>query len=238
MCFCGILLFACKSKKEVMEVKADAVKYSYSTGPCFGKCAVLKMDVYDSGKAVIYGRQNTKYLGEWSKQVSEDKMTLLDRAFKEANFPTLEDSYPSQIPDLPYIRITCVTDGIAKVVGGREDRPAKVVACEILLKEIIAEDNWTLIKAAELDEEMVGEKPEINDGQIIIKPAVGVRLALWLKKNKEPYGIRLIDRISAEDNYWLITYDKSKISAEDVLPLLEKDKEIESAKFNLEVENR
>jgi len=243
----GILLFffACKSTKEIVEeakAEEDRVFITLKKGPCFGNCPVYTLSVYNSGLAEFHGKSHTPNLGKFKKQISQEELDDLVLSCEDADILSMQERYPSQIADLPLITIKYVTDDTTKTVRGKEDRPMKLMALEKKLSEIVESDGWILVEAADLDNAGISppedQREELEKTEVIIQPADGVKLPIWLQKNKERYGIRLLDRISAEKNYWLITWNQAKGDPDEFMNALQRDPEIKMAQFNLKIENR
>ena len=82
-------------------------------------------------------------------------------------------------------------------------------------------------------------KPEVVliKEEVIIEPDSGLLLAKWIEAHNG-IGVRLIKRIAPGLNYYLITYDSSKISGENFLQLLKEDAQIKTAEFNKKTARR
>lgn len=86
--------------------------------PCFGKCPVDLLVIWDDGTVRYAGQQNVDRLGTWRGQLAPGALdAVLDRA-RKLGFWTLEETYPSggmRITDLP-------SEVIRLVDGEREHR--------------------------------------------------------------------------------------------------------------------
>jgi len=240
-----LFFFACKSTKETVEEQKikeeDRVFLSLKKGPCFGKCPVFTISIYKSGLAEFHGKAHTGNLGKFKKNISLAQLDDLMLSCEDADILSMLDMYPSQIADLPLITIKYMTDDSTKVVKGKEDRPAKLIAVERKLVDIVNSDGWELVEAANLDAGISppeDQREELVKTEIIIQPADGIKLPIWIQKNKKRYGIRLLDRISADKNYWLITWDQAKGDPDEFMDKLQRDPDIKMAQFNLKVEGR
>jgi len=238
-------LAACNSTKKVPTVKKevdDKIFLSLKKGPCFGKCPVYTISIYRSGFAELHGKAHTPNLGKFKKNLSKEQLNDLFLSCQDADLISMQDFYESQIADLPLITINYITDDSTKVIKGKEDRPPKLLAIQKKLEEMAKSSDWELVEPADVDNAGISppeeDMEELINTEIIIQPAEGIRLPQWIKKNKERYGIRLLDRISAEKNYWLITWDQSKGTPDEFLNALHRDPEIKLAQFNLKVESR
>ena len=62
-------------------------------------------------------------------------------------------------------------------------------------------------------------------------------LPRWFKSYEE-LGVRVLKRITPNQNYWLITYDQGKVKPEKMLAMLKADESIMEAEFNKETSTR
>ncbi len=241
-----LFMTACNSTKEAAQAKQmeeeDSMFLMLKKGPCFGNCPVFTLSVYKSGLAELHGKSNLANRGKYKKQLTQEELDDLNLSCEDADLISMQDNYPSQIADLPLITIKYVTEDSTKVIRGKENRPVKLEALERKLSAIVHAEDWTLVEAPE--GEIGGITPpeeqreELVKTEIIIQPAAGVLLPKWIQKNKERYGIRLLDRVSAKKNYWLITWDQAKGEPNEFLDKLHRDPEIQMAQFNMTVEPR
>ena len=233
-----ILFISCKSGKDVAIEGKSRVLYSIDRGPCFGKCPVYNMKIYETGFATYEGRPFARKLGKYEKQMSKDDMKKLAKAFKSADFFNFREIYESEIVDLPMVKISHNDGKQSKTVEGREDRPSKLMELQFMLEKIAESEDWKLVEAYKTREDLDNEeKDQIIYSEIIIEPATGVRLPVWFKE-KEGYGIKLKTKLSPEGNLWLITYDVSRFAPGEILDMLKSDPAILHAEFNKLIKNR
>ena len=57
-------------------------KIVYSKGPCFGKCPIYTLTIYNTGFAKFKGRKYTKMDGEFVKQLDKDTYVALIKVFR------------------------------------------------------------------------------------------------------------------------------------------------------------
>jgi len=237
------LMGACSSPKPISELTDADIEMSIERGPCFGKCPVYKMDIYQGGYAVFYGTRFAKKLGKHSKQLDKKTYKELVKKFKSSKFFDFKDEYESLIVDLASVSISYQEKGKRKTVTGKEDRPTKIMELQYALEKIAESDGWTLLEAAKEDSNLTIEAPKAEPEpveiktEIIIQPGPNTKLPIWFREN-EKYGLRLIRRISQEENLWLITYDTKNYQPEQMLNILKEDKALNSAQFNKNIEPR
>lgn len=238
-------IFSCGSQKEVTEgassqsekeeeIMGDPV-ITLTKGACFGTCPVYTLSIMKGGKMIFEGQKNTSKLGIYSQQISLEQMNELISLFEKYKFMELQDFYESRVADLPATAITYTKDGVTKKVVGKMERPQRVRDLEDKLTELAeSDDNWTLIKASE----NLKPNEKVMKDQIIITTTGGPQLARWFDKMRTNHGLRIVKRLSAASNTWLVSYNTKEYSGEDMLKILRSDDFIRAAEYNIETEKR
>jgi hypothetical protein len=238
-----ISLSACAGMKDVTKFKSEDVVIGLNKGPCPGKCSVYNLNVYKNKYAVYEGLVNVEKFGLYAKKLSKADFMELTNTFESADFFSFKDEYPNADTNFPTIAMTYCNKKSSKSIKGSIDRPKKILELQRVLEKLAGSDGWTLVKAYEpkitraADEERAENRDPIIDSQIIIEPGPNVFLAQWLKKYDQ-YDIQLIKKMSEEFNYWLITFNKQKISALDMMDILKKDTDLKFAEFNKKISPR
>lgn len=235
--FLALFLFSFSSCSTI-KMETDAEKASpvivYSKGPCFGTCPIYTLTVYNTGLVRFNGVRFTEKDGKHEKQLDPEAYIALVRKFKSNRFFGFKEDYGMELVDAATITISFNDNGKTKTVRGKSKFPDK-------LKEIM-----TMLDIFEKDEEAwvviegpaKAEKPRtIIDNQIIITTGDGMILSSWLQKYRD-YGLRLMNRISENENMWLIRFDKTLINPEEMLQMIRADKGIVNAEFNTELSGR
>jgi len=241
----SLAIISCKSKKEiasevtpvqesVAEVSSDPL-IAFSKGACFGKCPVYSLTISQGGDMVYEGKRHTEKMGKHTKKLDLESTNELIALFEEYKFMQLKDLYESSVADLPSATISYTKDGVTKTVVGKMERPERVLNLQKKL-ELIANSNqgWTLIEASKNN---IPEEKLIKN-QIIISTKGGPQLAKWFDKMRVNHGIRIVKRLSAATDSWLISYNTKEYEPEDMLHLIRSNDFVTSAEFNKETEKR
>jgi hypothetical protein len=233
----GVLLFAsCASVKIVGDNKGQVTAIEKS--PCFGKCPVYAMQIFKDGKVLYEGRANTKKLGTFQKTLTKKELTTVVKAFENARFTTFQDTYISELADLPSTLIYYSDGKVNKSVTGKENRPAPVMQLQYMLEKIADSDGWLLIKGPDISnelEEKVEEELTIYS-EIIIEPSPG-SLSRFLQ-DYQAKSVSLTDRVTEDGRLWLIKYNTNAYKPEEMLQMIKSDSRIISAEFNKKLQNR
>jgi len=230
-----LILSSCKTKQPTVTnstVQGEEL-YFLSKGPCFGRCPVFSMTVYDNGLAKYKGTNFTKMLGTYEKTITAEEMAQLAQLFKASEFAAFDTRYESLLPDLPLVKVGYADGDSMRIVMGKETRPASLVTLQNALDNIANQDNWTMIEPLQVDdapaEDMIVDN--LDKAHIIIKHKSGTQIPMWFNDARGAYGIRIVDQVADQPGAWLITYTTSKFSPEEVMEALQSDPVITSAEF-------
>lgn len=237
---------SCGSTKESTETTSNTestldspTEMMLSKGVCYGKCPVFVLEVKEGGLAVLQAKKNVpEKSGVYKKQLGAQAYKELKEAFMGSSFDKFENVYESRIPDLPLIKVGYMVSDSLFITEGKEGRPSELVQLQYRLENIMQSGGWELVEkydrpAVKAEE----ERPTYILSEIILLPKAGANLPRLFRKY-EQYGFRVLKRITPNQNYWLTTYNQSKIKPEEMLKLLQADEKVDSAEFNKETSNR
>jgi len=215
------------------------VEMSLKKGMCFGKCPVYTLEVKKGGMTELSAKKHlTGKRGLYRKKLDKATYNDLLKAFAESDFTQYPASYDSKIPDLPMITIGYVAEDTLAFVKGKEDRPSSLMQLQYKLEKLAQSEGWDLIEEYKREEiEIEEEKPVYIKSEIIILPKPGTMLPRWFKTYEE-FGLRVLKRITPNQNYWLVTYDEGKVKADKMLTMLKADGAIKEAEFNKKTSTR
>ncbi|HMP28707.1 MAG TPA: DUF6438 domain-containing protein [Saprospiraceae bacterium] len=232
-----IFLASCSSVKIIGDERGQVAAIEKS--PCFGKCPVYAMRLFKDGKVIYEGRANTKKLGVYQKMLTKKELGAIVKAFDNAKFFTFNDSYSSELADLPSTLLYFSDGKINKSVVGKENRPAPIMQLQYMLEKIADSDGWLMLKGPDVQEEIeerVVEEEVTIFSEIIIEPTPG-SLPRFLQDYQEK-SVSLTDRITEDGRLWLIKYNTSAYKPEEMLQMIKSDSRIISAEFNKKLQNR
>lgn len=235
----AISIISC-GNKFATKAKEGEVEMSINKGMCFGKCPVYSLKVMKGGMAELSAK---KFLpgkkGLYRKKLDKKTYSDLLQSFAESNFTQFPSDYKSMIPDLPLITLGYMAEDTLALVRGKEERPSNLMQLQYKMEKLAQSEGWDLIKeyAREEEYEKVEEEPVYIYSEIIILPKPGTMLPRFFKSYEE-FGLRVLKRITPNQNYWLVTYDEGKVKPEKMLTMLKADEAIKEAEFNKETSTR
>ena len=224
---CSSLMFlACKRTPATADLSTLTPEFVLQKNPCYGKCPAYRLTVYKEGVVAFDGKRYVEKYGLYTKRIPYKTHKALRKAFKKAKWMTLEDDYPSNIHDLPKIRITYHKKGQKKTVVGDINRPEAVLGIQKMLEDIADSDNWIL-----------REKPQHNlpdhliPDQLIVALKPNQDINTWLLRY-DLYNLKVVKMLDAAKNEWLLTYDLSAIQPNEMINAVKMSDDIIIAEFN------
>lgn len=153
---------ACKSKKAAVDETAtetstetvtettpqpklnpnDSLFASIERTPCFGRCPIYKLEVYDGGYVEYMGKRFVDNVGKFHAQVGQDKLEALRAKAKEIGYFDLEGEYPSQIADFPSTITTIKIDGKRKRILNKQNAPMKLYEYQNYMDTLFLDVKW------------------------------------------------------------------------------------------------
>ena len=200
-------------------------------GPCFGRCPVYQLTIYDNQMAILEARANMERKGTYRMRLEQDTYRQLSELYKEADLFNLPDNFPSDVMDAPKTTISVWKDGNKKSVMYDLDKPDILQKIEDQMDELLKSSEW------EAEDEMAratdASDPNIYN-ELILKMDTSVDLPVWVDQFtlyklefKKPIGI-------SKDTY-LMTYDTTRIKPMEMMKKMKAQPEVKGAEFNKKV---
>ncbi len=228
---CTLLFPACSIIQQLLPKKSvDLTKLEklveMSKGPCYGRCPVYTLVVYDNGVVTYEGKQNTDRKGLFINQISDSALKALVSQLVAAKLDQFQDAYRGRIPDLQTVTITYYGGQYRKRIVGKDGRPQAVLDIQATLEDIANQEGWEL-KAAE-----ASDLPNyIVDNQIRLQLKEDVDVNAWVRKYRRQQ-MRVIKSMSSSSNFWLLEFNADRNDPQEVLAIVQADLQVISAAFN------
>jgi len=226
-----LLVVSCKTTKQANQTTAkealvtpDEALITLDKGGCYGSCPSYELIIYNNRYVSYDGRKDVDKKGTHAKMLSKDSYKAIVKAFDQAGFFDFENEYPSNIPDLPTIKMSYAKNGLTKTVVGKRERPEPIHKLQFLLEEIAQSEGWT--KVADTKKRMTLDK-----SRIVVDIAQASHLPKWFSKLKELYGVQIVQKLSDNSDSWLIGIEPRLHNPEEVLHYLLSDPGVKSARF-------
>ncbi len=121
----------------------DTLVISYERTPCFGRCPVFKVKVYESGFATYEGINFAEKLGLYSGRFTKEEIDAIYQSAVEIHYFDLESVYNDPlISDLPSTKSKINWAGKSHKIDARFNIPAEVKAFHKNLEVTLLEHEW------------------------------------------------------------------------------------------------
>jgi hypothetical protein len=213
-----------------MNSERQTARIALEIGPCYGRCPVYTLTVYENGLLVYEGLRYTQRQGRWGKMITRDAAAELIQAFEQSAFESYQHMYRSQIPDLAAVTITYTNDaGATKSVIGKDGRPDELIELESRLRRLAEnETGWMALDATSTtDGSATGTVP----GELIVELRPGIEPSAWVVRYSSQQ-VRIKQRIAPNQPYYLLTHDPGLLPTEELLQWLRQDPDVLSAQTN------
>ena len=201
-----------------------------SKGPCYGRCPVFTLTVYENGIASYEGERYTDRLGTYVKKLEKGQMERLLGEFKRANVWQFRDSYRGRIPDMQSVTITYREGNKKKTITGKEIRPNAVKWLETQLDQVAQSEGWILKEAPQ------DNVPDyLIPDQLLVELEGGSDPEEWAKKFAQ--ADMLFERPLNDSGFWIFSYNDELITPDQMLEQVRMDEEVISAEFNKRIYN-
>ncbi|NBC07750.1 MAG: hypothetical protein GVY26_11215 [Bacteroidetes bacterium] len=227
--FSATLFNSCGSTANADLSRLDPI-IEMSKGPCYGRCPVFTLTVYENGIASYEGERYTDRLGTYVKKLEKGQMERLLGEFKRANVWQFRDSYRGRIPDMQSVTITYREDNKKKTITGKEIRPNAVKWLETQLDQVAQSEGWILKEAPQ------DNVPDyLIPDQLLVELEGGSDPEEWAKKFAQ--ADMLFERPLNDSGFWIFSYNDELITPDQMLEQVRMDKEVISAEFNKRIYN-
>lgn len=114
--------------------------------PCFGKCPVYSITLFDDGSIYLEGKMNLSYIGKYQSQLSKAQMVELQFKAEEIGYFSLENTYPPKgqplMADFPLTKTYIRIGNKEKIISNRHDSPTSLRQFEAYLENLYFALDW------------------------------------------------------------------------------------------------
>jgi len=129
-------VMGCKSNTQLNHSK----KVTFSKSNCFRKCPVYSLEFDSKGHAHYKGYKNVSETGGHDFEIAKDELGRLNGILEGIDFSNLQESYNTNIRDLP--STTIVYGGKKITYKGSRNVPRELKALSAHLENILKDKNF------------------------------------------------------------------------------------------------
>ena len=209
-----------------------AKSFSYSQGPCFGKCPVYTLDIKPDGLAHFEGKRFATKQGKYTKKVADTEVAELVALFDAANWFKLENNYDSKITDIPSYFIKYRNGDMIKKISFRGENPEGVDAIMAFFRNVADSEGWTKVSANDY-----GLPAGTIANELIVKLKRGADVNAFVGSYVKQ-DMKLKKTLAASMNMHLVTFDPNTSTPQEMIMWVKEREDVENAEFNKQVDVR
>ena len=207
-------LLACKTRKETPAPTDSNNLISLATQGCRGFCPVYTLDFRTNGSVAYEGARNVEKMGKSEFQLTPDELVKLKAEVQKTNLWQYPENIESRIADAPYAKLTVFEGNKSHSVSGSIDRPKPILELEMLMKDLAEAHGLKVKKGFNPDD------PTLKlTAQVVVKLKPEINAGNWVAKFGEDIKLKLVRRVSTENN-WLLAYNPQQFTEKEIMDLL------------------
>lgn len=139
-----LLLNYCKTQQPLPPEDLSSLepRLSYRKGPCMGTCPVSTITIFDNRMVQFEGLRFASKTGTFYRYLSQAEWKKLKSRWKNINWESLPDRYPSDVADFPTLTLTYYEGEDSKKIMGQEGFPDALRQLMQILDEVEKAGRW------------------------------------------------------------------------------------------------
>ncbi len=229
-------IFSCNRRVKLTEEKPLVAKklLTLSKSSCFGKCAVYKISLFQDGLLILEGKANIDKLGVYHSSLNAVELSKISNKANQLNWTSYKHSYMKNIADLPVSTLIYKNpkDSTEVKIESNSSLPDELETIHTELSNLLQTQTWIL---AIKDNQLKSKDIITNELQIDMDT---LQNYMNLEKMFAHYNLKSIKRISEYMNFYLFTFDDTKIAPTEMVVLLRRVKGVRLVNFNKKLSPR
>ena len=151
--FTALLILSCKTKKEQVEEaveetisvageEIDSLFVTLKRTPCFGKCPVYTVSIYNKGFVRFISKKDVEPLGSNTTVLRKEQIDFLKQQIEEIKYFSFQDEYDKQITDIPSAITSVNYKGQKKTILNRAGAPLELTKFQNNIDKLFTNVKW------------------------------------------------------------------------------------------------
>jgi len=230
-----LILPACKTT-DPNNLNLDELKevVKMSKSPCFGKCKIYSVTLYNNGVASFEGKANVEYIGSFVKKTDQAWFQKVKQYLETLEPNDMQAEYKGGAMDVQTTTFSFYEGGNQKVIKGDFSMPPELQVLSKILEDMAMEKEGWMTPDGQAASEV---KNNTIYSEIITEFNPTVDVQAWIKAFPE-YQFEIVKRVSPNLPIYVLTYDQSQKEPESMLHFMKNNKDVKQANFNKKLSNR
>ena len=121
----------------------DTLVFRMQRTPCFGQCATYTVNIYQSGWALLEGKQFFDYIGFYTTKFTEEDLIQIEKLAQKFGYDKMDHVYDAPVTDLPSTTTIVNTESMNNWVYNRMNSPDELRSFEREMETMIKDKQWT-----------------------------------------------------------------------------------------------
>jgi hypothetical protein len=128
---------------EIIQMTEDSLLFQFERRPCFGRCPIYKIMIFESGYTTYQGVNFVDYMGYYYTRIPQTDVAKIYTRIAELDFFSLEDTYDNEnITDIPSMIFRANAMGQDKRIIARYGVPESLIDLGKEIDAMFAETDW------------------------------------------------------------------------------------------------
>ena len=124
----------------------DSLVFFIERTPCYGRCPVYVVKIYQSGFATYTGERFTDKIGDYTAKIKKEDIEKIITKAEGIDYFNLEEKYDKNVTDLPSTTTYINNEGKKKKVYNRVGAPEKLSEFESFIYQFIEKVEWKKVE--------------------------------------------------------------------------------------------
>jgi len=233
-----LILVACRSSKKTKTTDTTentsnepaTLLIEMKKGVCFGRCPVYELSLYSDGRVTYNGIRFSDKMGMHENQIDATRLSAFRQMLSETNPADYPEQFGNEIPDLPSTSLIFHKGAEQKKITWKRNKYDKLKALSEELETLSKMDGWKPTA------DNTSNSLLINN-EIIVHLKKDIDVKQWIRKfGKQELQVK--KQIAPNMSIWLLEFNTSAATPDQMLKWIQEDKAVENAEFNKKMEMR
>lgn len=216
------------------------LRATYQQGPCFGRCPIYKLSIYQNGLLLYEGERFTDKEGTWYKLLGRTEVAALLDSFTALDMSRFPSSFPSRLPDAATISMSFINlpSGERFATVFKEEANEELLRMADRMRSLAASSGFRqYVDTIRTGENLIGQTIQVKKEEIIVHLKAETNPDAWIVKYaKQEASIK--EKLTPNASYYVILASPATMPIKELIDLMRRDEAVISAQRNQQLNPR